>query len=178
MINNKMQAELDFIQGALKEDSGIAFGVSIAFFLPRISSASLFGDSSLLSCGEYSTVVQHLRYLPFPENIVQRTLLHLANNEDKCFLSFNFLSSNFLEYVTIIINYCAAIIGTLPTGYVRNVPLPQVPKRQRAKSHQVHKIPEYYKDAYLVPMYDTTCRLIESTAYAFSPAWHNIAINT
>jgi hypothetical protein len=66
-------------------------------------------------------------------------------------------------------------VGTLPEGYVRNVPLPRVPVRQSAQSHQ---IPDYYKDQYEVPTYVTPRSLVESAAYAFSPAWHAIAINT
>jgi hypothetical protein len=69
-------------------------------------------------------------------------------------------------------------VGTLPEGYVRNVPLPRVPKILRARSHQVTKIPDYYEDSYAVPTYDITRKLVGSAAYAFSPAWHAIAINT
>ena len=46
-VNETMQEELDFIQQALKEDSGILFKVPIAFIIPRTPTASLFGDSSL-----------------------------------------------------------------------------------------------------------------------------------
>jgi hypothetical protein len=35
-------------------------------------------------------------------------------------------------------------VGTLPAGYVRNVPLPPVPLSQSTQSHQVHTIPDYY----------------------------------
>ena len=70
------------------------------------------------------------------------------------------------------------IVGTLPKGYVRKVPLPRVPLRQRAQSHQVHTIPDYYDAPYVVPIYDTPCSLVESAAYALSPAWHTNAINT
>jgi hypothetical protein len=69
-------------------------------------------------------------------------------------------------------------VGTLPEGYVHNVPLPQVPKIQRAHSYQVNKIPDYYKALYIIPTYETTRSIVESAAYAFSPAWHAIAINT
>ena len=55
IINETMRAELDFIRQALKDDSGISFEVPIAFIIPKTPSASLFGDSSLLSCGGYST---------------------------------------------------------------------------------------------------------------------------
>ena len=66
-------------------------------------------------------------------------------------------------------------VGTLPEGYVRNVPLPRVPVRQSAQSQQ---IPDYYEDQYGVPTYITPRSLVESAAYAFSPAWQAIAINT
>jgi hypothetical protein len=69
-------------------------------------------------------------------------------------------------------------VGTLPQGYVHNVLLPRVPLRQSAPSHQVHSIPDYYNEPYAVPTYDIPCSLAESAAYAFSPAWHTIAINT
>ena len=62
-------------------------------------------------------------------------------------------------------------VGTLPEGYVRNVPLPRVPVLQSA-------IPDYYEDQYGVPTYITPRSLVESAAYAFSPAWQAIAINT
>jgi hypothetical protein len=75
-------------------------------------------------------------------------------------------------------NQLKAAVGTLPEGYVRNVPLPRVPKIQRARSHQVTKIPDYYKDSYAVSTYDITRKQVESTAYAFSPTWHDIAFNT
>ena len=62
-------------------------------------------------------------------------------------------------------------VGTLPEGYVRFVPLPRVPVQQST-------VPDYYKDQYRVPTYITPHSLVESAAYAFSPAWQAIAINT
>ncbi len=70
------------------------------------------------------------------------------------------------------------VVGTLPKCYVRNVPLPRVPKTQRARSHQDTIIPDYYKNPYLIPTYDSPRSIVESAAYAFSPTWHAIAINT
>jgi hypothetical protein len=69
-------------------------------------------------------------------------------------------------------------VGTLPEGYVCNVPSSRVPKTQRALYHQVHKIPDYFEAPYILPMYETTHSIVESAAYAFSPAWHATAINT
>jgi hypothetical protein len=69
-------------------------------------------------------------------------------------------------------------VGTLPKGYVRNVPLPRVPLRQSATAHQLHGVPDYYYDPYGVPTYGIPRSIVEKAAYAFSPVWHAIAINT
>jgi hypothetical protein len=79
----------------------------------------------------------------------------------------------------IVITTGKKTVGTLPQGYIRNVPLPQVPRGQSAKSRtQVHTIPDYYETPYVVPTYVSPRSIVESAAYAFSPAWHAIAINT
>jgi hypothetical protein len=69
-------------------------------------------------------------------------------------------------------------VGTLPKGYIRSVPLHRVPLRQSATAHQVHTVPAYYDNPYRVPMYGIPCSIVERAAYAFSPAWYAIAINT
>jgi hypothetical protein len=68
-------------------------------------------------------------------------------------------------------------VGTLSKGYVRNVPLPRVARVQTTQSHQATKIPDYYKDGYLVPTYNNPRRIVERAALAFSPAWQALAIN-
>jgi hypothetical protein len=104
IINGTIQEELDFIWQALQKDSGTDFETPIAFIIPRIPTALLFGDSLLQSCKEYSFKLKIWWYVQFPQEIVLRTLLHLKNNEDGTFISINCL-----EYITIIINYCAAL---------------------------------------------------------------------
>ncbi len=106
--NGTMQAKIHFIRQALKEDTGIPFEMPIAFIIPRTPAASLFGDSSLLACGGYSTALQVWWYISFPDKIIQQMLLHLSNNKSKTFISINCL-----KYVTIIINYCTAITALL-----------------------------------------------------------------
>jgi hypothetical protein len=72
-----------------------------------------------------------------------------------------------------------ASVGTLPQGYVPNVPLPRIPLRQSTtSSNQIHTIPDYYQVPHGVPTYDIAHSIVENAAYAFSPAWHAIAINT
>jgi hypothetical protein len=119
-INETMRAEIEFIHQALREDSWAKFEVPIAFIIPRTPSASLFGDSSLRACGGYSTTLRTWWYLSFPDFIIERTLLHLKNNNDETFISINCL-----EYVTIIINYCAAITA-ISEGNIINDPHPVV----------------------------------------------------
>jgi hypothetical protein len=111
IINETMRKELKFIQQALHWNSKIPFDVPIAFIIPRTPTASLFRDSSLLSCGGYSIELWFWWFIPFPDEIVARTLLHLKND-----LSQNFVSINVLEYVTIIINYCGALMVYLEDG--------------------------------------------------------------
>jgi len=56
------------------------------------------------------------------------------------------------------------VIGILPEGYIRNVPLPRVPQDQstfQSRVPTVHTIPGYYEDMHLIPMYNSACRIGE-----------------
>ena len=73
------------------------------------------------------------------------------------------------------------VVGNLPEGYIRNVPLPRVPRDQstfQSRVPLVHTIPGYYATPYVIPTYVNPRSIVESATYAFSPAWHTIAINT
>jgi hypothetical protein len=108
LINEMMHKEWKFIQQALHKDFKLTFEVPIAFVILRTPTASLFGDSLLLSCGGYSLDFWFWWFTPFLDKIVPRPLLHLKNGED-----LNFISINVLEYMTIIINYCGALTAYL-----------------------------------------------------------------
>jgi hypothetical protein len=110
-----MHKELKFIQQALQEDSKIPFEVLIAFIIPSTPTASLFGDSSLISCGSYSSDLWFWWFIPFPDKIIVGTLLHLKNSNDQ-----NSISIKVLEYVTIIINYCGVLTAYLEGGFTDN----------------------------------------------------------
>ncbi len=64
-------------------------------------------------------------------------------------------------------------VGTLPKGYIRNVPLPRVPLRQSATAHQVHAVPDYYDDPYGVPTYGIPRSIVERAA---SPCWSDFRV--
>ncbi len=68
-------------------------------------------------------------------------------------------------------------VGTLPAGYICNVSLPRVPWVHSAQSHQVHKIPDYCEDPYVVHTFSSPCSIDERATFVFSPTWHAIAIN-
>ncbi len=72
-------------------------------------------------------------------------------------------------------------VGNLPEGYIRNVPLPRVPRGQstfQSRVPHLHTMPHYYEDTYGIPTYKDTCRIGERVARANSPRWQSIAINT
>ncbi len=59
-------------------------------------------------------------------------------------------------------------VGTLPEGYICNVPLPRVSILQSTSSetrHQVHTIPDYYKGTYVVPMYNSPRSIVERASF-------------
>ena len=111
---------MKFIAQALSPDSGIVFETSIAHIIPRIPTAQIIGDSSLQGCGGYSIKLKFWWHISFPESIVERTLLHLRSKSDP-----KLISINCLEYVTIIVGYCAARVR-LENNQINDDPNPLV----------------------------------------------------
>jgi hypothetical protein len=105
LMNQTMRSELIFLSDALIPNSGIKFETPIAHLIPRVPTALVIGNSLLVACGGYSINLKFWWHLSFPKDIVERTLLHLKNNSDETFISINCL-----EYVSIIINYYAALV--------------------------------------------------------------------
>ena len=103
-IDTNMAEEIDFFRQALHPDSNINFSCPIGHIILRDPLCNMFGDSSLYACGGFCVYLGFWWWLPFPLEIMERTLLHLKNDKDD-----NFISINCLEYTTVIINYCAAI---------------------------------------------------------------------
>jgi len=118
---------------------------------------------------KYSNIFNFPALVRFGGEMQHTTSCHL-----KATISHNFSGA----IIIIILTQQQTCVGTLPQGYIRNTPLPRVPSGQSAKSHtQVTTILDYYETPYVVP-YDSPRSLVESAAYAFSPAWHAIALNT
>jgi hypothetical protein len=103
-INKTMHQEIDFFQKKLQPLSGITWETPIAHIIPRIPMATAFGDSCLEGVGGYSISLGYCWHLPFPEEVIQRTLIQKKDNKDGLLILINVL-----EFLTVIIKYCASL---------------------------------------------------------------------
>jgi hypothetical protein len=106
-INITMRAEIEFFRDKLKPDSGIEWETPLAHLIPRTPFATMIGNSSLEGAGGFSISLGFWWHIRFPDEIVKRTLL---------FQDVPLISINVLKYVTVIINYIAAlhVLQTMP----------------------------------------------------------------
>ena len=111
---------MKFISKALSPESEIKFETPIAHVIPRIPTAQLIGNSLLTGCGGFSIKLRLWWHLSFPQEIVERTLQHLKSKGDPTLISINCL-----EYVTIIIGFCAALVS-FETNHISDDPYPVV----------------------------------------------------
>jgi hypothetical protein len=103
-INKTMRQEIEFFREKLLPESGIAWETPIAHIIPRTPTFTSFGDSCLEGAGGYCISLGFWWHIPFPEAVIQRTLKHKKDNKDGLLISINVL-----EFVTVIINYSAAL---------------------------------------------------------------------
>ena len=103
-INTSMREEIEFFRDKLRIDSGIVWGTPIAHIIPRAPSFISYGDSCLHGAGGYSLYLRFWWHLDFPQEVILRTLIHMPTNHDN-----SLISINVLEFVTVIISYCAAL---------------------------------------------------------------------
>jgi hypothetical protein len=80
-----------------------------------MSTFSTFSDSCLEGAGRYSLSLGFWWHLPFLEEVKLRTLLHRRDNAEGLLISINVL-----EFVTVIINYCAAFHMVLTKNPTNN----------------------------------------------------------
>lgn len=86
--------------------------------IKRSPFAVTVGDSCLGGAGGYSITLGFWWHMEFPEAIKRRTLLFKKNNDED-----DLISINVLEFVTVIINYCAAL-HIIQTSHVTDDPNP------------------------------------------------------
>ncbi len=103
-INQTMHQEIDFFCDKLRPDSGIQWEAPIAHIIPRIPTCITFGNRCLDGAGGYSLSLGFWWHLPIFHDIIMQTLLHKCDNLDG-----RLISINILEFITVIINYYAAL---------------------------------------------------------------------
>lgn len=103
-ILDLLREDIEFFRRALHKDSDVPWASQLAHVIPRTPIGIPFGDACLTGCGGYCTELKFWWHITLPQEIVQRTLIHLADDS-----AGDLISINALEFVTVIINYCAAL---------------------------------------------------------------------
>jgi hypothetical protein len=114
-ITKSMRQEIEFFRKKLLPTSKICWESPIAHVIPRMPTFTTFGDSCLKGAGGYSLSFGFWWHLPFPEEVKLRTLLHKRDNAGGLLISINVL-----KFVTVIINYCAALHTVLTKNPTSN----------------------------------------------------------
>jgi hypothetical protein len=110
-----MRQEIEFFCKKLLPTSKICWESLIAHVIPRMPTFTTFGDSCLEGTDGYSPSLGFWWHLTFPEEVKLRTLLHKRDNADGLLISINVL-----EFVTVIINYCATLHTVLTENPMSN----------------------------------------------------------
>jgi hypothetical protein len=110
-IKKMMHKELEFFCDKLKPDLGILWETPIPHLIPYTPFPTTIGNSSLDCVGGFSIALCFWWHLSFPDKVIQCMLPFKTNNKDGILISINII-----EFVTVIMNYCAAIhiIKTTP----------------------------------------------------------------
>ena len=103
-ITKTMRLEIEFFRDELPVRSETRWETPIAHIVKRSPSFVCYGDSCLDGAGGYSVDLGFWWHIKFPDEIIQRTLLYRANNDDG-----RLISINVLEFLTVIINYIASL---------------------------------------------------------------------
>jgi hypothetical protein len=103
-INRTMHYTIEILCNKLKPDSGIKWETPIAHLIPRMSFAMTIGDSLLEGAGVFSITLGFWWHIRFPAEVVQHILQFKTSNNNGMLVLINVL-----EFVMVIINYCAAL---------------------------------------------------------------------
>jgi hypothetical protein len=99
-----MRYKIKFFCNKLKPDSGIEWETPIAHLIPQTPFATTIGNSLLKGAGGFSITLGFWWHICFPDEVIQRRLRFKTSNNNGMLILINVL-----EFVTVIINYCAAL---------------------------------------------------------------------
>lgn len=120
-ISANLAADIDFFRTALQVTSTVPWVNPIGHCILRTPRGIPYGDSSLRGCGGYCVALNFWWHLNFPPEIVNRTLLYLRDDSND-----DLISINALEFITVILNYCAALHVISSSGILSDDPHPVV----------------------------------------------------
>jgi hypothetical protein len=75
-IKKTMHLKIEFFHEKLQPLASILWEAPIAHIIPRVPTAMAFGNSCLEGTGGYSISLGFWWHLPFPEKVIQQTLIH------------------------------------------------------------------------------------------------------
>ena len=107
-----MRQEIKFYRDKLQSNLGILWETPIAHIIPQLPTVTDFGDSCLEGAGGYSIELGFWWHINFHKEVKQRTLLFKSDNKDRTLITINVL-----EFVTVIINYCASLHVITSTNF-------------------------------------------------------------
>jgi hypothetical protein len=127
--------------------------------------------------------IYEIKLHPGQENLADYQSKHHIGSHHLAVCPWYFTQNKFSLGITtgIKTKHMKGCVGNLPEGYIRNVPLPRVPRDQstfQSRVPTVHALPVYYEETHVIPTYISTCRIGERVTPANSPRWQHIAINT
>ena len=107
-----LRRELDLVRAWLADDSGITWSTPLAHVIRRVPYATSWGDACLYGGGGFSLKLLFWWHLEWPREIHQKTKAFIKDDSNK-----NLVSINVLEFVTIIINFAAALTALTIDGH-------------------------------------------------------------
>ena len=120
-LSDELRADIEFFRWALKADSGVQWWSPLAHLVLRTPIGIPYGDACLTGCGGFCRELKFWWHLTFPDEIIRRTLIYLKDDRDG-----NLISINALEFVTVILNYCAALTALHEMGIHLKDPWPVI----------------------------------------------------
>ncbi len=120
-MSDALRADIEFFRWALNAHSGIRWETPLAHVVPRTPIGVPHGDACLTGCGGYCVEFKFWWHLSLPEEIVKRTLIYLADDSNN-----DLISINALEFVTVILNYCASLTVLFESDILQDDPFPVI----------------------------------------------------
>jgi hypothetical protein len=164
-INRTMHYKIEFFCNKLKPDSGIKWETSIAYLIPRTPFATTIGDSSLEGAGGFSVILGFWWHIRFPDEVVQCTLQFKTRKNDGMLVLINVL-----EFVMVIINYCAAlhVVRTSPVTDDLHPVILNVTNNSSALAWTLHTCKRSKIRQMLAPFF---CSLLINLPFGINSQW-------